>query len=183
MNGWLYNPSRDQWEYWYNKEVVETITMLQVYADRGRKMALSDNKMDFVDPPKHKLEGGTTRSEKAPAFHLVPSAGPKRIARRFDLGAEVHGEGNWMKSIVASEKTAHAFCREAYNHMLAHAMNMLGFPRKHEMGVDQANIKEDDDLGAIGWAVCVIAYAEEYWGKKWTDLGRLTEDPTKAVGR
>ena len=31
---------------------------------------------------------------------------------------------------------------------------------------------EDDHLGAIGWAVCVIAYCEEKFNKKWTDLGK-----------
>ena len=110
------------------------------------------------------LAGGSTRSQKAPPYHLVPAAGPRRIAFRFGLGADVHGEGNWMKSIHDSEYSAYKFCREAYNHMIEHA-NRMASRTPNEVNFD-------DDLGAIGWAVCVLAYTEEYWRQPWTSLDR-----------
>jgi hypothetical protein len=111
-------------------------------------------------PKLYKLEGGTTRSEKAPAYHLVPPAGFRRTALRFGLGAEIHGAYNWMKSL-SDETTARAFCEEAYNHMLEHALKMAAC-------VDQG----DDHLGAIGWAQAALAHVEEVFGKSWTDLDK-----------
>ena len=114
---------------------------------------------------KYKLEGGSTRSEKAPPYHLVPPVGPRRIAWRFGLGAEKHGEGNWKKSIHESEQAAAAFCKEAYNHMTEHA------------AMSASGDIIDDHLGAIGWGVCVLAYAEQFWGKPWREIGEYEEKP------
>ena len=110
---------------------------------------------------KYAIEGGSTRSEKALAYHLIPGAGLRRIASRFGLGAEIHGEGNWQKSIHESEPSARAFCQEAYNHMIEHAFKVAN---RHG--------DEDDHLGAIGWAVCAISYAEAVHGKGWTEMRR-----------
>lgn len=108
----------------------------------------------------HKVEGGSTRSEKAPAYHLNPGYGYRRSSIRFGLGAEIHGEGNWMRSIAAGEKECRAFCQEAFNHMIEHA-------RKMSLGEEP----DDDHLGAIGWAVEVLAFAESIWKKRWTEIG------------
>jgi hypothetical protein len=118
-----------------------------------------------VEPStKHTLEGGSTRSEKAPAYDLVPPYGGRRVARRFGMGAEKHGPGNWMKSINAGPIEAYKFCVEAYNHMMEHARRM-------------ANREEPDDdhLGAIGWAVEVLAYAEDRYRCRWTDIGMVAK--------
>jgi len=115
---------------------------------------------------KHVLVGGSTRSEKAPPYHLVPPQGPSRIARRFGLGKEKHGEGNWMKSVKAGPVPCAEFCKEAYNHMVEHQSKMMS-------RVDP----DDDHLAAIGWAVAVLCYVEDFWGCKWTDL---TEDSRPA---
>lgn len=112
---------------------------------------------------KHIVAGGSTRSEQAPAYHLIPAAGPRRVAIRFKMGAVNHGEDNWKKSIHAGEKEAREFCQEAYNHMIEHALKMANRHRDSDT---------DDDLGAIGWAVCVLAYAEDVWRKPWTEIGR-----------
>lgn len=112
---------------------------------------------------KHVVAGGSTRSEQAPAYHLIPTVGIRRIAYRFGMGAERHGEGNWKKSIHAGESEARAFCQEAYNHMIEHAMKMANRHRDSD---------SDDDLGAIGWAVCAISYAEDVWRKPWTELAK-----------
>lgn len=106
------------------------------------------------------LPGGTTRSEAAPRYDLVPSTGPRRIAKRFNLGAEKHGENNWKLSIQ-KEADAFIFCREAYNHMVEHQAKMIAMEEPDE-----------DHLGAIGWAVTVIMHVEWLYGKPWMTLSR-----------
>lgn len=114
--------------------------------------------------PLYDLPGGATRSERKPGYYMVPSAGLRRTAQRFDLGAEKHGAFNWQRSCHV-EHEAYAFCVEAYNHMMDHAMLMR----------DGMN-PEDDHLGAIGWAQSVLCYVEEKFGKRWTTL-KQTEVP------
>jgi hypothetical protein len=108
------------------------------------------------------LKGGATRSHEAPPFHLVPAEGLIRVAERFALGAVQHGPSQWKQSTILEHEAA-AFCREAYNHMIEHALR-LSDP-------DQT----DDHLGAVGWAVFAIAYVEALHGMKWTELS--TVDP------
>lgn len=115
---------------------------------------------------KHVSPGGGTRSEQAPAYHLVPRAGIRRTALRFALGARYHGPENWKKS-CESEEDALEWCQEAFNHLIEHAMKMSN-------GVDLS----DDHLGAIGWAQSVLCYCEEKFGKPWTLLTKeLVELP------
>lgn len=105
---------------------------------------------------KHLLPGGAKRSERAPAYHLIPPAGLRRIAQRFALGAEVHGEGNWLKSLDTREH-ALSFSKEAYNHLQEHLQKMLeGVP--------------DDHLAAVGWAVLTLMAVEEKFKCNWTRL-------------
>jgi hypothetical protein len=113
-----------------------------------------------TETKKYKLAGGTTRSEKAPAYHLVPPAGPRRTALRFGLGAEIHGAYNWLKSL-SDETNARAFAEEAFNHMQEHMNRMAAC-------VDP----QDDHLGAIGWAQAALAHVEEVFGKPWTELDK-----------
>jgi hypothetical protein len=107
---------------------------------------------------KFKLPGGATRSERAPAYHLVPGEGNRRTALRFGLGAEKHGPWNWIRSLDTPAH-ARAFANEAYNHMIEHANKMK----------DRAD-PEDDHLGAIGWAQAALAFIEAKFNCKWTDL-------------
>lgn len=108
------------------------------------------------------VSGGGTRSEKMPQYHLVPREGFSRTAKRFGLGAEVHGEWNWLKSIQ-NEHDARLWAEEAYNHMLEHMTKMASglFP-------------DDDHLGAIGWAQAVLCHIEEKYKKLWTSLDGRT---------
>lgn len=110
---------------------------------------------------KHVVQGGGTRSEKAPPYHLVPPQGPRRTALRFGLGAEKHGEWNWTKS-CQTEQDAARWAIEAYNHMMEHIAKMLS-----------GRFPEDDHLGAIGWAQSVLCYIEEKFDKKWTQLSDI----------
>jgi len=143
-------------------EVAEQVRRSMAHDIRGNAVTGCSGGIG-VEPSKFQLEGGSTRSEKAPPYHLVPREGLVRIAARFGLGADRHGEGNWQKSIHESESSARAFCLEAYNHMMEHALKLVP-----EWNV----IPHDDDLAAIGWAVCAIAYAESYWRKPWMGMER-----------
>jgi len=91
---------------------------------------------------------------------MIPPTALRRVARRYDLGAEKHGEGNWLQSLT-SEENALAFCKEAYNHLVEHQMKMQG-------GLEPG----DDHLAAIGWAVFALMAVEEKYGKPWTELTR-----------
>lgn len=102
---------------------------------------------------------GATRSEIAPAWHLVPPAGPRRVAIRYGLGAEVHGAWNWQNA-AANEQSARAWCEQVYDHMIEHMAKMVS-------GVDP----EDDHLGAIGWAVTQLCWFEDRFGCRWTHIG------------
>ena len=101
---------------------------------------------------KHTLPGGATRSERAPDHTLVPTEGLRCIVQRFELGREAHGSWQWLRSLDTREN-AEAFCHEAVNHIHEHLAQML---------VD--GTKKDDHLGAIGWGVCVLAYARKQFG-------------------
>lgn len=103
---------------------------------------------------KYTLPGGTTRSEKAPDYTLIPVAGLDCIVKRFELGKEAHGDWQWLKSLDSREN-AREFCREALNHLQSHHHKLL-----------LEGTREDDHLGAIGWAVCALAYARAQYGEE-----------------
>lgn len=103
------------------------------------------------------LDGGDP-SEKARPYDLVPSEGQRRVADRFQLGAEKHGPNGW-KQCLKSRGDAAAFAHESYNHMHEHMLRM-----KDGVALD------DDHLGAIGWAVMVLAHIEDVYGMPWTSL-------------
>lgn len=107
---------------------------------------------------KKHVVAGATRSEQAPSFHLIPSAGLIRIAQRFALGAQLHGADSW-KAAITNEHDALLWAQEAYNHMHLHMLKMAS-----------GDHPDDDHLGAIGWAVTVLAHIEAKYRKLWTSL-------------
>lgn len=119
---------------------------------------VQDGKATSKDLPLYTTPGGATRSEKASAFHLIPRAGLRRTAKRYALGAEIHGEFNWMLSLD-TEANALVWAREAFNHGMEHMLKMAN-------GIEP----DDDHLGAIGWAQTQLAYIEEKFNCRWTDL-------------
>jgi len=104
------------------------------------------------------LPGGATRRSIKPGYHLLPIQGIKRIAERFSYGATIHGDEQWLES-TEDRDHARAFCKEAFNHMTEHLFEMSN-------SVDP----KTDHLGAIGWAVSVIAYVEDLHECPWTEL-------------
>lgn len=106
--------------------------------------------------------GGGTRRGTRPAFSLVPPEASRLTALRFGAGAEIHGEFNWMES-CQNEPDAYRWARSAYDHMMEHTIRMGWGDHDSEPG---------GNLGAIGWAVHVLAYIEGKFGKPWTALQR-----------
>jgi hypothetical protein len=116
--------------------------------------------VEAAEPQEESVElpGGARRSHRAPSYHLLPKAGAVRIALRFELGALHYGDFNWLSSLD-TEENAREFARDAYNHMIGHALAMA-----------DGSEPDDDHLGAIGWAVYALAEVERKFGKPWTEL-------------
>ena len=106
----------------------------------------------------YELPGGAQRSTQAPAFHLLRAVGLRRLARRFQLGATAYGDKNWLRSLER-ESDAAVFCREAFNHLMEHALKC-------------SNGEEpfDDHLAAIMWGAQAIMEAEDKFKKRWIEL-------------
>ena len=90
----------------------------------------------------------------------MPPEGTRIIAQRFGVGAEIHGEYNWMESCNTPED-AFKFARGCYNHMIEHAIRMGSGDHDNDAG---------GNLGAIGWAVYALAYIEAKYECHWTEL-------------
>lgn len=98
--------------------------------------------------------GGTKRVKCSVPYQLIPPAGIRRTAQRFQLGAVNYGEDNWKNSLDTIDH-ARVFLKDVYNHMFEHMLRL-----------NDPNDK-DDNLSAIGWAVMVIAFAEEKFQRPW----------------
>ena len=91
---------------------------------------------------------GATRSKIDTAYHMVPREGLDAIARRFALGAEKHGEGNWKLGMPWDVM---------WDHVFAHMMRLRDRLERGERFDPDAH---DDDIGAIAWGMCAMAYFE-----------------------
>ena len=110
-------------------------------------------KRDFYELP-----GGALRTSKKPGYHMIPAQGIRRIAERFSFGADRYGEDQWLESVEDADN-ARAFSKEVFNHMAEHLFEMSN-------SLDP----KTDHLGAIGWAMTVLAYVEDVHGCPWTEL-------------
>lgn len=100
----------------------------------------------FVTP------SGATSSHGAPRFDLIPFDALKEIAERYALGAEKHGDFNWVKGIGDN-----VFERDRYNHALTHLQTYwqqrIGMPI-------QSEDTEVQNLAAAAWG-CITLLACE----------------------
>lgn len=94
------------------------------------------------------FESGARRSELAPRHDLIPQLAQKAYAQRMALGAESHGDKNWLQG-----QDDKKFQWECFNHMIEHA-------RKFCLGD-----REDDHLAAI---MCSAAFLREF-----QEMGKL----------
>lgn len=94
---------------------------------------MSDGKQSF--------EGGATRSVKAERYDLIPPEIDEVLARRFALGASLHGENNWKGGGAE-------FIAACLNHLRAHYVSL----------VKNGPLHTDDDIGAMTWNAGVLAW-------------------------
>jgi len=91
---------------------------------------------------------GATRSKMDTAYHMVPREGLDAIAKRYALGAEKHGIGNWKLGMPWNVM---------WDHVFAHMMNLRDRLERGERFNDEFH---DDDVGAIAWAMTAMAWFE-----------------------
>lgn len=72
---------------------------------------------------KQTFEGGATRSKTDVRFDLIPPEATIAVARRYALGLEKHGEGNWKHGDVE-------FVKGLINHAQMHMHDILGEQRE-----------------------------------------------------
>jgi len=91
---------------------------------------------------KVKYKTGATRSTDVIglAFHLISAWGLRRLAKRYALGAGVHGERNWESGIPVSD---------TINHMMEHLLLYLQGDRT------------DDHMAAVAWGAFAVMHYED----------------------
>src|ERR1700719_4656443 len=89
-------------------------------------------------------KSGATRSNKVPRYDLIPREGLRRVAERYTMGAEKHGENNWRKGVRDPE-----FIQQCKNHLIDHMWLYL----------QQGNIN-DDNLAAVAWGAFALMEIE-----------------------
>ena len=67
---------------------------------------------------KETFEGGSTRSVLRERYDLIPKEAIDAIARRLALGAERHGEYNWMAG-------GDNFRKACINHLMKHLLDYI----------------------------------------------------------
>lgn len=90
------------------------------------------------------FQSGASRSEYKPAYHHIPASALRRLAQRYALGIEKHGEHNWLRGGSDS-----AYLAQVFNHIVDHLL-------LYRDGID-AN---DDHLGAAMWGIAALCEFE-----------------------
>ncbi len=99
-----------------------------------------------------RFESGATRSKMDVRYDLIPSAALRRLARRYAVGADIHGDHNWKNGIPASAMV---------NHLLAHVDHFRDLLEKLQRGEAVDWSQEDDDLAAIAWGAFGLMWFQE----------------------
>jgi len=94
---------------------------------------------------KETFPGGATRSSSKGKgrFDLIPYCAQLRVARRYEEGAEIHGDNNWRNG----QPRWRLFCGA-----IRHLFQAL------------AGLKDEDHLAAAVWNIYGIMYFEEHGG-------------------
>jgi hypothetical protein len=107
--------------------------------------ACNDEPPNEDDPSPIEFNSGAKRSERVPAYRLIPPTALKRLAQRYALGAEKYGESNWLKGINDPQ-----FVQQILDHLAEHVANYT---------VDGSD--RDDNLAAIMWGCAALMVVEE----------------------
>ncbi len=92
------------------------------------------------------LESGSTRSKVEERYDLIPPGPLRELALRYALGAQAHGEGNWMKGQPPSV---------VMNHMLRH------------LELYRSGDRSDKHMAAVAWGAFALMYFEEHNPELW----------------
>lgn len=112
---------------------------------------LADASSPWVAP------SGAKSSERQPRYDLIPATALRRVVRRFELGAEKHGEGNWRKGIGDP-----AWLLDRVNHAITHLYKVA-----EEIKAGYRD--KDDNAAAVAWAGLILSEG----------LERICEDDNK----
>lgn len=96
------------------------------------------------------FENGASRSEKRPAYHLVPAEASQAIAERMGMGWEIHGEENWKKG-------GPQFFLETRNHLEHHWLQL------------KAGDTSDNHLEAVLTNAAMLVWWERTGKAAWKD--------------
>lgn len=92
------------------------------------------------------FKSGARTSAHADRLDLVPPELMRAAAQRFEMGLKKYSKDNWKKGVRDQE-----FLVERANHMAEHMLRYLSG--------DFSEDTEEENLGAIAWAVSVLLYA------------------------
>jgi hypothetical protein len=101
----------------------------------------------YPAPPRKIFSSGASSSTEKPWYHLIPLAALKRVAARFEYGAQKHGEVNYRKGFDDP-----AFIKDRKNHLIEHVFRYV-----------QGDVSADH-LGAILCNAAILAELEELSG-------------------
>ena len=132
--------------YWCN--VCKNFTIYSEH-DHFKPAKLSERldklKTERENEDKFVSDCGATSSKLKLRFDLVPEVFNVRIARRYTIGAEKHGEYNYRKGLTDAK-----YLQERIAHLRQHLSDFL-----------LNGNTNDDNLAAIGWCVSFLMEAEQ----------------------
>jgi hypothetical protein len=106
-----------------------------------------DTHRDHASEESVSFPSGATMSAMSARYDLICPTGLRRLAERYALGAEKHGDLNWCKAGDDPE-----FQRARLNHLIKHVVAYL-------LEGDSAG---DDNLAAIAWGAFALMHYEEH---------------------
>jgi hypothetical protein len=113
------------------------------------------NKKEKIDNKKPKIFSSGAQSVILVQYELVPRIGLIRVANRFTLGLQHHGEHTYNALHKPEALKDKEWLIERASHAIGHLYNVIGKLS------GQIPLGGDDDAAAVGWAGLVLAEAME----------------------
>ena len=119
--------------------------------EKDQSVQVAEPSIDLTDPTTTKPKtawvapSGAKSSERQPRYDLIPATALRRVVRRFELGAEKHGEGNWKKGIGDP-----AWLLDRVNHAITHLYKVA-----EEIKAGYRD--KDDNAAAVAWAGLILS--------------------------
>lgn len=121
----------------------------------GKMPPVSDELKKALAVEKHRFASGATSSQQVTRYDLCFFPFFTRVAGVFEYGATKHGDVNYQKCISVDNDGIRTldvrFVRDRFNH---------GF--KHLLNLKTGQEPERDNIGAVGWALSMLAWVESH---------------------